>query len=396
MNRAHKIELRLNNKERTLLNKHFGSARLAWNACVAEWDRAYKSGEHPSWVSIQRWWNANKYTKYPFIKELNAHATSCMVTRKLGTAFKAFFTGKAKHPKFHAKKAGRDSFSLIGAEIKYAAGEKRVYLTKIGWLRMTEAVRFEYSKIYNVTVSKRADRYFVSFSLEVEDRRSVENQDAVVGIDLGVKETATCSDGMVIENPRISNRFAAQVRRYNKRLARRKEGSKRWRRTVYDLRRLYYRIACIRNDYIHKFTSAVSKKYGIVALEDLNVKGMTKNHKLARSILDVSFFEIRRQFSYKARELRLVGRYEPSSKTCSSCGHVKGDLTLADRIYACGECGLEIDRDLNAAINISRWGTPVVDVDKKALVGGAAQAAAQTKLCLDEASSRQRAAKQLA
>ncbi|MDR3170710.1 MAG: transposase [Treponema sp.] len=284
LNRAHKVEFILNNEQRTLLNKHFGSA-------------------------------------------LNAHVTSCEVIRHFGTSFKSFFTGKTKHPRFHTKKSG------------------------------------------------------------VEDNRSVENQDEVIGIDLGIKEMATCSDGPVIENPRISNRFASQLRRYNKRLAQRTQGSHRWWRTVYALRELHYSIACCRNGYIHKFTPAFTGQYGVIGSEDLNVQGMAQNHHLARSILDVSFYEIGRQLSYKAKELRLVGHFAPSSKTCSSCGHVKHDLTLKDRIYVCPDCGLAIDRDLNGAINISRWATPVPDVDKKALVCDTISVVSRGKLCLDEASS---------
>ncbi|MDR3343820.1 MAG: transposase [Treponema sp.] len=144
----------------------------------------------------------------------------------------------------------------------------------------------------------------------------------------------------------------------------------RWWRTLYALRQAHYSIASCRNDYIHKFTAAVTRKYGVIALEDLNVQGMVKNHSLAR-----------------AKELRLVGRFAPSSKTCSSCGHGKHDVTLKDRIYVCPDCDLEKDRDLNAAINISRWATPVPDVDKKALARTTVDTVALAKLCLDEASS---------
>jgi len=228
-----------------------------------------------------------------------------------------------------------------------------VHIPRIGWLKMREAIRFEYTKIYRITVSNRAGRWYVSFSLEiVDDRKLCENQATAIGIDIGISKSATCSDGTIIENPRISNTYAVRLRKLNKELSRRTKGSKNWWKTVYKLQRLHARIADIRSDYIHKETSKIVGKYGIICLEDLNVKGMVRNHKLARHILDVSFGEIRRQFEYKVfNEVLYVPRFFPSSKKCSSCG-IEQDLLLSNRRFICVQCGLDIDRDLNAAINI--------------------------------------------
>jgi putative transposase len=193
----------------------------------------------------------------------------------------------------------------------------------------------------------------VSFSLEVPDTPGrCENQAASVGIDLGLKTLAVCSDGAVVPNPRISNCYALRLRKLNKELSRRRKGGMNWWKTVCKLRGLYKRIADVRSDYLHKFTTAVARKYGVVCLEDLNVSGMVKNHKLARSIQDVSFAEIRRQFEYKAREVRYVPRFFPSSKRCSDCGHEQ-KMPLSVRTYVCPTCGMIKDRDLNAAININ-------------------------------------------
>jgi putative transposase len=287
----------------------------------------------------------------PFMKEVNAHAVSNGAIDKLNSAFQRFFSKLAKYPKFKSKK-DKQSFMLTGSEIKYDKENRRVHIPRIGWLKMREAIRFDYTKIYRITVSSRAGRWFVSFSLEIaDDRKLCENQATAIGIDIGISKSATCSDGTIIANPRISNTYSVRLRKLNKELSRRTKGGRNWWKTVYKLQRLHAKIADIRSDYIHKETSSIAGKYGIVCLEDLNVKGMVRNHKLARHILDVSFGEIRRQFEYKAfNEVRYVPRFFPSSKMCSGCSAIN-EMPLSERMYICS-CGLSLDRDLNAAINI--------------------------------------------
>ena len=285
------------------------------------------------------------------MQEVNAHAVSNGVFDKLDNAFKNFFEKRAKYPRFKSKR-DKQSFRLPGSEIKYDTQNKRVYICRIGWLKMRETIRFDYTKIYRITVSCRAGKWYVAFTLEVvDDRQLGENQALTsVGIDLGINKSATCSDGTILDNPRIFNTYAVRLRKLNKELARRTKGGRNWWKTVFKLQKLHARIADLRQDYIHKFTTAINRKYGIVCLEDLNVKGMSRNHKLARHILDVSFGEIRRQFEYKALEVRYVPRFFPSSKRCSSCGREQ-EMPLSQRRYVC-DCGLDLDRDLNAAINI--------------------------------------------
>ena len=311
----------------------------------------YKMGIKYNKYDLNKQFNAFKKS-VSFIKEVNAHAVSNGAIDKLNRGFKNFFEGRAKYPKFKSKKQGIGSFSLPGSEIKYDAEKKRVYICRIGWLRLAEPVRFEYTKIYRITVSNRAGKWYVSFCLEVNDNRVCENQAETVGVDLGIEKSATCSDGTLIQNPRISNTYAVRLRKLNKELSRRMKGGKNWWKTKLNLQRLHAKIADVRLDHIHKFTSSVSRKYGIVCLEDLNVKGMVKNRRLARHILDVSFGEIKRQFEYKAvGEVRFVDRFFPSSKMCSDCGH-KQEMPLSQRRFVCPQCGLDIDRDLNATINI--------------------------------------------
>jgi putative transposase len=182
-----------------------------------------------------------------------------------------------------------------------------------------------------------------------------------VGIDVGIKTLATCSDGTTFENPKALVSKERQLGRLQRRHSRRKKGSNRREKTRQRMARLHYRISNIRRDAIHKATSWIvkTKRPETVVLEDLSVSGMLKNHKLARAVADASVSEFRRQIEYKADwngvNVQLADRWFPSSKLCSECGCVKDDLKLSDRTYHCDGCGLSIDRDLNAAINLERY-----------------------------------------
>lgn len=321
-----------------------------------------KEGVSFNKFNIAKDFRTSKRTEFPFLKEVNAHAVCNSARDKLANAFKGFFEKRCGFPKKKSKRQCKDSFSLDGSEIKYE--NKKVYIPRIGWIRLSELVRFNYSKIIRITVSQKADRWFCSFTLEVEDNRNTETQGKFVGIDLGVKELATLSNGIVIPNLRITKQYEKRLRVLNKQLSRRTKGSKNWWKTCYKLRRLHVKIANVRLDYIHKFTTDICKRYGTVCLEDLNVKGMVKNHKLAKHISDCSFSEIRRQFEYKAWEVKLVGTFFPSSKTCSRCGFVKESLTLNERTFVCENCGFTIDRDLNASINIEKFAVSSTGIKK--------------------------------
>ena len=340
-----------NDRQSTLLYKTCGCNRYAYNWMLNRANENHKNGIKYNKLALKNEFNAFKLS-LPFMHEVNAHAVSNGAVDKLDSAFKRFFNKLAKYPKFKSKKNGVGSFMLTGSEIKYDSANRRVYIGRIGWIRLSETLRFECTKLYRITVSNRAGKWFISFALEVDDRKLCENQATAIGIDLGVEKSATCSDGTVKDNPRISTTYAIRLRKLNKELSRRKKGGKNWWKTVFKLRKLHARIADVRQDYTHKMTTEVSKQYGIICLEDLNVKGMVRNHRLARHILDVSFGEIRRQFEYKAaNEVRYVPRFFPSSKRCSKCGY-EHDMPLNQRRFICPQCGLDIDRDLNAAINI--------------------------------------------
>lgn len=188
---------------------------------------------------------------------------------------------------------------------------------------------------------------------------------SAIGVDLGIKVLATCSDGMIFANPRALKHVQKRLKRLERQKSRRTKGSKNRAKTCKRIAKQHARIANIRKDASHKLTSYLSKNHALIAIEDVHVAGMLKNHTLAQAVSDSNFGEIRRQIEYKTAwhgsPLVMVDRFYPSSKTCSGCGWVNEDLTLADRTFICKACGLVIDRDLNAAINLRTVAVSSID-----------------------------------
>ena len=212
------------------------------------------------------------------------------------------------------------------------------------------------AKVLSATVSEQAGRWFVSIQVEEEHEKPPPTATTPIGVDLGIKLLATCSDGMTFENPRALKYAQKRLRRLERQKSRRTKGGKNRKKTCRTLAKQHARVANIRKDAAHKLTSYLSKNHALVAIEDLHVAGMLKNHKLAQAISDSNFGEIRRQLEYKASwksvPLVIIDRWYASSKTCSGCGWVDEDQDLSDRTFICQECGSGMDRDLNAAINM--------------------------------------------
>ena len=209
------------------------------------------------------------------------------------------------------------------------------------------------------TISRTADRWFVSFTVEVQRTIPPCNGKAsVVGVDVGVRQLAVLSTGQSIANPRALERSLRKLRRLNRQLARRTPGSRRRNRTRRRLARVYAQAANLRRDALHKLTTSLATQHGIVVVEQLNVAGLLRNRRLARVLADTGMAELRRQLGYKANwcgcRLVVADRFYPSSRTCSGCGWVKAKLTLAERTFCCEACGLVLDRDLNAVRNLAK------------------------------------------
>lgn len=369
-------------QERLMLS-HAGAARFAYNAGLAHVKAALEAGEKPEWsfYSLQHWWNANKDTLavdadgVPWWRENSKEAANTGL-RSLASALLNWSKsrkGKRKgrrvgFPKFKSKDRETPRFSYstsgpgTGGLIK--GDPKALWLPRIGRVHCTENVtaRVDGVRVIRMTISRRAGRWYAALTVE-RDELTVRQapKGGAVGIDLGIKDLATLSDGTVIPNPRALDARLKALRKAQKALSRKTMGSARRGKAKEHVARLHARIADARMDAINKATTMIAQTYTTVCIEDLNVTGMVKNHSLARSVSDASLGEFRRQLEYKTARtgasLRVVDRWYPSSKTCSNCGTVKAKLSLSERVYQCDVCGLSIDRDLNAAINIKVAGS---------------------------------------
>ena len=356
---AHRIALDLNNVQATYMARASGTARFAYNWALAEWKRQYQawkldnSQPQPRQAALRRQLNSIKREQFPWMLEVTKCAPQMAIIH-LGDAFKNFFAGRSKYPQFR-KKGVDDRFTLTNDQ--FSIDGSRIRIPNLGWVRMREALRFV-GKIMSATISRVADRWFVSITVDTKDNSHLpkaENQ-GVVGVDLGVSALATLSTGEVIAGPKPYKALLDRLRRLSRSLSRKQKGSSKRKKVKAKLAKLHARIAAIRSDALHKLTSDLTRRFHTIGIEDLNVRGMLKNRHLARSIADMGFFELRRQLEYKTAmrggQVVVADRFYPSSKTCSECGHKLEELPLAVREWTCPVCGSIHDRDVNAAINL--------------------------------------------
>ena len=358
---AHKIELKANNHHITYFKQACGVARLAWNWGLSNWQQQYIDGLNPSGMSLKKEFNSIKKEEFPFVYDVTKYAVQQPFIQ-LQEAYKRFFKKIGGKPKFKKKAKSKDSFYIGGDQIKIE--RQKVKIPNLGWVKLREDIRFQ-GKILNATVSRIADKWFISFAIKPSMSYLPCKNQASVGIDLGIKKLAVLSDGSYVESPRPLKKLLRKLKKLSRQLSRkqhsRKKGDKtpqsnNYKKFKLKIAKLHKKIADIRRDALHKFTTYLTDNFKYISIEDLNVKGMMSNHKLARSIQDLGFYELKRQLEYKSKqkgnELFINDRWFASSKTCCSCGNQKRDLTLSDRTYYCDECKLEIDRDLNASINL--------------------------------------------
>lgn len=392
---SHKIELVPNNKQKSYFRKAFGCARLAYNWGLAEWQRRYKEGDKVDAYGLKKAFNAMKKEEFPFVVEVTKYATQQPFIN-LGKAFKKFFDdlkkGIVSYPRFKRKKDNEGSFYIGGdavslsdinlnsknfKNISHNEKQKRQYLKvpNLGWVKMTERLRF-IGKVNSVVISQQGNKYFASFSVQITEeeykrthpKAFSDKANRKAGIDLGIKSALILSDGVAIDNPKPLKNNLRKIKRISRQLDKRvhvrnkqerlegKKKSNNYRKLSVRLSNAQRKVANIRRDFTQKVTTILTTHYTHIALEDLNVKGMMRNHRLAQSVSDVAFGVLRRQIEYKSLlngiKVLKADRFYPSSKTCSRCGHVKQDLKLSDRTYYCSNCGAVIDRDYNASLNL--------------------------------------------
>jgi len=348
---SHKIRLDPNKEQIVYFAKACGIARFAWNWGLAEWQEQYGAGLKPSGLSLKKEFNALKGTDFRWTYEVTKYACQQPFIF-LQKAFVNFFGGTAEYPKFK-KKGIHDSF-YIGNDHFDIEG-KKIRFPKLGRVKMRECLRFS-GKIISATVSKTAGMWFVSISVKLGTSPTACESQAVAGVDLGIAKLATVSDGSVTENPKAYRKLEKKLAKIQRSLSRKVKGSKNREKAKRRVAGLHYRISCIRQDTVYKLTAGLIRNYPVIVIEDLNVKGMMANSKLSKAVADTGFYEFRRQLEYKMKMsggmLLIADRFFPSTKKCSQCGNISSEITLSDRIYTCPVCGLVIDRDYNAALNL--------------------------------------------
>lgn len=363
--RAYKVKLDPNNVQRTVLLRHAGAARFAFNWGLSRRITEYaETGKSSNAIDQHKQLNALKPTEFPWMYEVSKCAMQESL-RDLDRAYQNFFRRvkvgeKPGFPRFKSRKKGVGGFRLTGA---IHVTETHIKLPRIGWLRLQEHsyIPTERIHILSVTVSESAGCWFASIQCkqEIEVTQATGNP---VGVDLGIKEMAVVSNGQRFENPKPLRKAQAKLKRLQRELSRRKKDSKNKGKTQQKIAKVHQRIANIRRDALHKATSAIvaktkpdSERPSVIVIEDLNVDGMMNNHCLAQAISDVGFGEFRRQIEYKSAwfgiDLMLADQWFPSSRLCHHCGSINSELKLSDRKWTC-DCGAVLDRDLNAAINL--------------------------------------------
>ena len=358
-----------------LLLSHAGAARFAFNVGLAHVKAALDAGERPdlSSYALRRWWNANKDTvavggdgviwwqenskeAYSYGLESLAKGLSNWAKSRKGDRKGR----KVGFPKFKTKAGSVPRFAYTTGSFGLVKGDpKALKLPRIGRVHCMEDVakRVGGAKVLRMTISQRAGRWYASLTVERDDKPVAKHpKGGAVGVDLGVKHLATLSDGTVIENPRYLRKSERKLKKAQQELSRKTRGSNRRNKAKATVASIHARVANQRLDALHKLTTRLAETFSDISIEDLHVAGMVKNHHLAKSIMDAAFGEFRRQLEYKTARsgarLHVVDRWYRSSKTCSKCGSVKAKLSLSERTYRCDSCGLAMDRDLNAAINI--------------------------------------------
>lgn len=371
MKRAYKTELDPNNKQRGLFGRCAGASRFVYKWGLIEWKRQYEDGGKPSAYSLRVKFNANKAELCPWIKEL-PYAVTESAFENLGKAFQNFFrrvkNGESEvgYPK--PKKRGQhNSFQLRG----YKTTNDSIWLGKwFGWVRFKERGYIPAGVAYQVnggatycTISERAGRWFVSVQVEEPDMKPI-NGSGAIGVDVGIKNLVASSNGQIFNATKALYKYERKLARLHRELSRRKKGGKNWKKTKGKISKVYRKVTDVRRHAQHQASHYLVEDLQpqVIILEDLNIKGMLKNRRLAKAISDAGMSELHRQITYKAdwRGIQVIkaDRWYASSKTCSGCGCIQSTLTLSDRVFNCPDCGLTIDRDLNAARNLAALGEP--------------------------------------
>lgn len=367
--KAYKFRIYPNKQQTILINKTIGSSRFVFNHFLHLWNEAYKkTGKGLTYNKCATMIPAlKKSNEYSWLKEVDSMALQSSV-KNLEDSFNRFFKKQSKAPRFKSKKNPIQSYTTKNSNNNIQIEGNKVKIPKLKWVKFANSREVK-GRILRATISKRpSGKYFVSLLVE-EHIQELDKSNRSVGIDLGIKDFAILDDGTVYNNNRYTTKMAKQLAREQRKLSRRYEQAKKDGKKLEDAKnyqkqkikvaRLHEKVANQREDFLNKVSTIIVKNHDVICIEDLNTKGMLRNHKLAKSISDVSWSMFVDKLQYKAdwygKKIVKIDRWYPSSQICSNCGVNSGKKTLDIRYWTC-ECGAEHDRDINASINIKNEG----------------------------------------
>lgn len=360
---SYKFRLYPNKEQELLIQKTFGCVRFVYNQCLAYRIDKYKTEQVSlSKIDVNNYKNRTLKSEYEWLKEVDKFALDNAVIN-LDSAYQKFFREHKGFPKFKSKKDNRKSYktNITGSNIEVDFDNLKIKLPKLKWIKTRGVRRFK-GKIKSATISQTpSGKYYCSVLVEQEDYKPLAETGCNVGIDLGIKDFAITSDGDKIPNPKYLAKSEKKLIKLQRQLSRKSSGSNNRNKARIKLARAWEKIANQRTDFLQKLSTELIRKYDTICLEDLNVAGMVKNHRLAKSISDCSWGEFVRMLQYKTnwygRTISKIDRFYPSSQTCSCCGCVNPEIKdLSVREWICPDCGVTHDRDINAAKNILRQG----------------------------------------
>ena len=375
MLKSFKTEINPTAEQITKINKTIGTCRFIYNFYIAHNRELYENGEKLMSGRVFSVWLNNEYLPNNpdkmWIKDVYTKAVAKSMEDGY-TAFTRFFNNKSKFPRFKKKnKSDVKMYFVKNNKTDCLSERHRIKVPTLGWVRLKEKGYIPTSKdgfvIRSGTISCKAGRYYISVLVDIQKQDTEVDSDFGVGIDLGLKNLAICSNGSIYHNINKTNnvrKLEKSLKREQRKLSRKvisiKKGESTQKNFVKQrlkVQKLYQRLTNIRTDYLNKtIHSIVKTKPSYIAIEDLNISGMMKNRHLSKAVAQQKFFEFRSKLVNKCKEigieLRIVDRWYPSSKTCHKCGHINKDLKLSDRTYRCSECGYVEDRDINAGLNL--------------------------------------------
>ena len=359
MHRVHKIKLKPNKQQTGMLWHTVNAARYTWNWGLAKWEELYREGRPCSAYTLSKLWTQER----PEWAKNTSRKAQVRSFLHLEGSYKAAFKRLKKFPKFKKRGRCRNSFYVTNEEGKIYPN-RYLQLPRIGHVKMTEDLRFTDYKIESITVIEEAGDWFAYIRCEMPDQLRTESA-SLVGVDVGIKRWAVASDATTCEPPAQLPHYRRLLKRKQRILNRKADGSNRRVKAVQQVQKIYQKITNIKLDTIHKFTATIAKNHGTVVVEDLSTAALQScGFAGVRKGVSYSYMGgIIDQLKYKCNNYVQVDRFYPSSKTCSNCGNVKQDLKLSDRTYQCHSCGFTTDRDLNAAINLRNKGLDILSTE---------------------------------